>query len=298
MAYPESLPTPQTSAVTSDELRYLSNESRPREAAPIQLDGRDYESLTWPPMGPEQMAVFLSWVRNDLVFGGAWFTATWPLPRGQVAAVRKFIGQPRREFVPGGYWRVSAVCEIRGSGVFPSEPVEGSGGPWLFFDGGEPSAPIFRYPYVDLTGLGPVPFEDGVSVTNNDEGSNTVFQSDYQIPFFSDCPIPGEGKFSWVPVDETPPDSGDPENPTPPYPVPAIYDAEFDNPAPTEWAAANRILYLNHDGFAVTVDFWPGGVFTLFTNNDATGASGATVITFLAGTSFYPPVSIEYVGPA
>lgn len=124
MAYPESLPVPQTSSITKAERRALSSEDRPREATPMQLDGKEFETLTWKPMRAEQMAVFLAWWRNELIFGGAWFSATWPLPRGMVSAVRKFVQQPQREFVPGGFWRVTATCEIRGSGVFPYVPAE------------------------------------------------------------------------------------------------------------------------------------------------------------------------------
>lgn len=61
----------------------------------------------------------MSWWRNNLVFGGAWFVADWPTPRGSVPVVRKFLTQPSRTYIAPGLWRWSAVCETRGLGEIP-----------------------------------------------------------------------------------------------------------------------------------------------------------------------------------
>jgi hypothetical protein len=112
--YPSSLPRPQTSIVTPFERRALSQADRPRDARAFQRDRLDYERITWPTLSAVQVEALMSWWEEDLVFGGAWFTARWPLPRGFVEAVRKFREQPKREYAGRGFWRASAVCEVRG----------------------------------------------------------------------------------------------------------------------------------------------------------------------------------------
>src|SRR5690606_36068539 len=112
--YPSSLPRPQASIVTPAERRQLVSEQRPLYARNIERDRREFEQLTWPPMNAVQMAILREWFNGDLVLGGAWFNATWPLPRGFVTAVRKFLKPPSRSFLGRGYWRVTATCEVRG----------------------------------------------------------------------------------------------------------------------------------------------------------------------------------------
>lgn len=124
---PASLPRPQTSVVTPAERRILSDQSRPRDARAAQRDRTEFERLTFPALTQAQAAAFDTWWRDDLVYGGAWFTAKWPLPRGFVNAVRKFIETPKFEFVGdhmNGRWRVSVLTEVRGLGVAPQEIVE------------------------------------------------------------------------------------------------------------------------------------------------------------------------------
>jgi hypothetical protein len=121
IVYPATLPVPQTSTVTPAERRALSDAQRPRQARALQRDRLDYERLTFPPMDADHSAIFRAWWKDTLIYGGAWFAAQWPLPRGFVTAVRKFREQPRWEFVPGGYWRVSALCEVRGAGELPTD---------------------------------------------------------------------------------------------------------------------------------------------------------------------------------
>lgn len=288
------IPCPQTSTVTPEERRLLSEGSYgPRGARTIELDERQFQTLTWA-LSAAQAAIFRDWYRTTLIYGGAWFAApaTWPTPEGLVVKVRRFIGDPQWTYRGNGHWLLAINAEVRGETLLPNEPVTPSGGPWLFFDGDLPQAPIFIEfgSAIDITGLTPVPFTDGVGVVNSDgSGSNTVNVQDVLIPLYSENEFPTEVQYTWAPVAEAP---EDPE--APPYPVPGFGDFP-SNPYPTDWANATHVLRLNPGGFSVTLSGWPGGVFTLFTNNDATGASGATVITFLATGFGYPPVSIEYV---
>jgi len=66
-----------------------------------------------------QFETLMEWWRGNLEYGGAWFVATWPTPQGAVPIVRKFTQQPRRTFLAGGFWRVTAALEVRGVGEFP-----------------------------------------------------------------------------------------------------------------------------------------------------------------------------------
>jgi len=149
IVYPAGLPCPQTSVVTPAERRALSQSDRPREARALQRDRLDYERITFPPMPIEKSDELLTWWRDTLVFGGAWFSAPWPLPRGLVTAVRKFREQPRWEFVPGGFWRLSALCEVRGRGELPTDggdPYFSNVGYLLHMDGASP------YVFTDVKG--------------------------------------------------------------------------------------------------------------------------------------------------
>src|SRR5438309_2184236 len=124
VTYPKSLPCPQTSIVTPAERRALSSADRPRDARNIQRDRRDYERVTWPPFDPAKADAILTFWRDTLHHGGAWFVADWPLPRGRnIQVTRKFHDQPTWKFIAGGLWQLSAVCEVRGLGL----PIDDQG---------------------------------------------------------------------------------------------------------------------------------------------------------------------------
>lgn len=118
LIYPVNLPCPQVSNVTPVERRQMSG-NRPREARALQRDRATMERITWPPMTSAQSDALLTWWRDHLTFGGAWFSADWPSPRGSAAVIRKFKEQPKWQFVAGGYWRLSALCETRGLSEVP-----------------------------------------------------------------------------------------------------------------------------------------------------------------------------------
>lgn len=123
LTYPSSLPCPKSSTVTPVERRALSNAARPREARALARDRLEVEKIEFPPMTPIEFATFRVWWESDLVLGGAWFAADWPLPRGIITAVRKFIGAPVWSYLPGGFWRITATCQVRGRGETPAAPL-------------------------------------------------------------------------------------------------------------------------------------------------------------------------------
>lgn len=119
LIYPESLPCPASLGYAPLERRQLSDPQRPRDARALQRDRGATEQATWPPLTTAQFETLMDWWRGNLQFGGAWFVATWPTPQGAVPIVRKFTQQPRRTFIAGGYWRVTATLEVRGVGELP-----------------------------------------------------------------------------------------------------------------------------------------------------------------------------------
>lgn len=161
--YPSELPAPQTSTVSPAEMRQLSDQTRPYQARALSVEHREFERITFPAMTRLQADRFQGWWKDELYYGGAWFNATWPLPRGMVEAVRKFVGSPRWQAVGRGYWKISAVCEVRGRSV-----------------------PVFRpdtlsYAWNDLTKIGtdPESLESYWTLTNG--GATATVSNGYSI---------------------------------------------------------------------------------------------------------------------
>lgn len=188
--YPSSLPTPQASTVTPAERRALSDPKRPREARALERDRRDFERVTWPAMSSAQVAAFDAWWRTTLVYGGAWFSARWPLPQGFVSAVRKFVEQPKWAYVGRGFWRTSALMEVRGQGTPLVNDL-----PWGEDPGGEGaweltvSTPSSFF-VDDNAVLDPV---SGLPVSGVFNETNVQEEHDYA----SDSP-PSEGIWTWL----------------------------------------------------------------------------------------------------
>lgn len=120
--YPASLPVPQTSSIGPAERRLLSQESRPRDAAALSRDRLELERITWPPLSAAQVEELRAWWESTLAYGGRYFRATWPVPRGLTSCVRRLLEAPRWQFVPGGFWAISALCQVRGRGMDPTRP--------------------------------------------------------------------------------------------------------------------------------------------------------------------------------
>lgn len=118
LVYPASLPTPTVADYQPDERRVLST-GRPFESRAIQLDEVAVRQIMLPALTEAQATTLKTWGEGDLDFWANWFAATWPLPQGRVQAVYAWLGPPRFDNVPGGYWRVSGAVELRGVGMPP-----------------------------------------------------------------------------------------------------------------------------------------------------------------------------------
>ncbi len=132
IAYPSSLPMPQSAPFQSTERRVIAPPGGPYDVRALQRDRHGEQNVTFPPMNAADTAAFVAWWKDDLTYGGAKFAATWPLPWGTVPWTRRFIDTPHYEFLPtpqGNYWRISATFEVLGRGELPQTPHICEGGP-------------------------------------------------------------------------------------------------------------------------------------------------------------------------
>lgn len=122
ITYPATLPGPSIAPVTGAERRLIPPRDGVRQSRPAQLDRLAVQRVTFEFVDFADCQVFRQWFEGDLVEGGAWFSATWPLPQGWVSGVRRFLAPPRWDFIPAIGWRVSAECQLRGRGLAPVAP--------------------------------------------------------------------------------------------------------------------------------------------------------------------------------
>lgn len=117
--YPSTLPGPVSAPIQSAERRLLSQLPGPRNSRPGQRDRIETQQLSFV-FTFDETAIFDAWFKDDLSDGGAWFAASWPLPRGGIG-VRKFIGALEwSEYFTNVGWRLNATCEVRGLGILPT----------------------------------------------------------------------------------------------------------------------------------------------------------------------------------
>jgi hypothetical protein len=121
--WPDTLPCPAALPTRSYERRSL--QSRPYLARPFQRDRHQFQEVTFVPMNYATATALRTFWREDLEFGGNWFSApTWSRPQG-AGGVRRFIGPLEFSYIPGtamGYWRATGTVEIRGVGEVPVRP--------------------------------------------------------------------------------------------------------------------------------------------------------------------------------
>lgn len=121
--YPVTLPGPQRADIQSVERRRVTPADWPYEARARQTDMKAIQQIVFPAFTASQAEIFNDWWSNILDGGGNWFAAKWALPDGWSYGVRRFLETPKWEFLGRGYWRVSAVMEVRGRGELPVLPL-------------------------------------------------------------------------------------------------------------------------------------------------------------------------------
>ena len=118
--YPATLPNPSVSNVTPAHRVDSSDVSGgPEQVRSRQRDYLALQDIEWPPLPADQAITLDAWWNDTLTRGGAWFTSTWPAPQGWVGLTRRFEGVLRWSYIPGGFWRVTARCQVRGRGTPP-----------------------------------------------------------------------------------------------------------------------------------------------------------------------------------
>ena len=108
------------SSVVPAERRLMSDVTGgPQQARGVQRDYLGLQSVEWSILDATQAAMFDAWWKRSLTSGGAWFASAWPAPQGWFSVVRRFIGAPQWQHLAGGFWRVTAQLQVRGSGMPP-----------------------------------------------------------------------------------------------------------------------------------------------------------------------------------
>lgn len=123
--YPSGLPGPTAAPLTPTERRLASEVPGMVQYRGIQRDFHARQRVQWM-LTADQAERWQNWWRIDLLRGGLWFAANWPLLPGRVNNVYRFAGPPSWDFIPGGprgrgMRRVSAALEVRGRGELPRE---------------------------------------------------------------------------------------------------------------------------------------------------------------------------------
>jgi hypothetical protein len=119
VVYPGTLPGPSAVRLAPAERRLLSDLPGPQQLRGLQRDYLAVEELEWGLLDSTAALAWDAWWRTTLNAGLSWFAAAWPTPQGGASAVRRFLGTPKWQHLPGGFWRVTATAERRGRGLDP-----------------------------------------------------------------------------------------------------------------------------------------------------------------------------------
>lgn len=151
----------------------------------VQRDRAYIEQVSFPPFKAPEAATFEAWWREDLLEGGAWFSALWPHPTqggefvrgsgfagGYTATVRRFVGTPQWTFLGNDIWQITAVFEVRGEGELPMFPDTGPALPATGF------LDTFTGSVGPLTAHTPDIAPEGFAYFNSKTGPNTDLQLD------------------------------------------------------------------------------------------------------------------------
>lgn len=120
IAYPATLPCPQTAAFTPADRVRRSDLPGLMQFSGRERDFRGLQEVSFT-FNESEAAIFYVWWRNALLRGGLWFSASdWPVPRGWAQlTVRRFTSPPQWSALGSGFWRVSAATELRGRSLLP-----------------------------------------------------------------------------------------------------------------------------------------------------------------------------------
>ena len=127
--YPDDLPCPQIETdLQPRERRYISDIGQVKKLRRFQRDYQATRQNISFVFTPEQARDFQLWYKNDIVEGGAWFYADWPILHKETGISYRFVTRPVWRVLALGNFHVSATVELyegrkvgKYSGIFTSK---------------------------------------------------------------------------------------------------------------------------------------------------------------------------------
>lgn len=100
--YPEDLPCPQVDTdLVPRERRYISDISSVRNLRMFQQEFQATRNRISFIFTEEEAREFREWYEGEIIHGGAWFYADWPILHKDKKIAYRFVGQPKWEWLLG-----------------------------------------------------------------------------------------------------------------------------------------------------------------------------------------------------
>lgn len=111
--YPDDLPCPHADTdLTPRERRYISDIGEVKKLRRFQSTFQATRQNISFVFTQEQSRRFREWYKNDIIEGGAWFYANWPILHKDKRIAYRFVTRPVWEFLARGNYHVSATVEL------------------------------------------------------------------------------------------------------------------------------------------------------------------------------------------
>lgn len=111
--YPDDLPCPQIETdLTPRERRYISDIGQVKKLRTFQRDYQATRQNISFVFTPEQARDFQLWYKDEIIDGGAWFYADWPILHKETDIAYRFVTRPVWRVLALGNFHVSATVEL------------------------------------------------------------------------------------------------------------------------------------------------------------------------------------------
>lgn len=111
--YPDYLPCPQVDTdLTPRERRYISDIGDVKKFRTFQRPYQATRQNISFVFTPEQARDFQAWYKTEIIEGGAWFYADWPILHKETEIAYRFVTRPLWRFLARGNYHVSATVEL------------------------------------------------------------------------------------------------------------------------------------------------------------------------------------------
>lgn len=111
--YPEDLPCPQVDTdLTPRERRYISDVGEVKKLRRFQSTFQAERHRISFVFTRAQAAAFMEWYKEDIIDGGAWFYADWPILHKEKRIAYRFVTRPVWEFLARGVYHLYATVEL------------------------------------------------------------------------------------------------------------------------------------------------------------------------------------------